>query len=942
MAKDNCKTEALKLLEKGILGLGRGVNLAIYKLGDYISEGNNKVVGSRLRDILNEEIVALSDNLKRSIEKEKIVNEDQLKNIKMSLDRKVGDLIGIIRSVKNNTEMLESIMEGSDRIQAVNGIVGRMFQYYDNITSREENLFVAQEVTYWKEIERGGRLKNPDDSAKAKEYMMDAQAGGELLNDYLRDLGHSDPHRYIFESIKRGTAPDAPVLDIIVGVLAKLKEYKNAKLKNDYPNYATPQSDFSYRVDLAKIYDADEFVEVMKDSIDPYPFLGITRDQYNEIVKSEREAVVGKSGKEGAFGTTEPYFKSMLRELHRELIEPKINPYNIGRRSAISGRASFGKIKFLDNQKEYEFMKRFADTRGGLIGSHRNFLKSQLGGAGSEAVMSKDPQAVFVSMRDVLLKKYKDQTKRGVEDIDQILEPYLEEFRDRRQPKNVVNEDLANIRTTALQGISGLLLGKSPVRNIAHDNTVHASLVHAANTGDDVKGIYTWLERSTELSAALLATVPKSALSIPKATWDVFVKGKAVDEFKLSKAKEELKEIFQEQGLVIDVQMNAAVAGVRRHKFDIEPIVSDKKDGLWSRFWSGAARRAEAFARTTSVLSGADATNKLARIDAAIKSGGLLERMFRNAEWDKLERADKVLLLNNGVNKNMFNVLKRVKRNQYGIVSAKEFETIDVKELVNPPLVTERQARKDVEFRYHHLINTMMDEISPLPSVQSEVTWARGVKKNTGPGTLIALAFKFSNIGKSAYIGMHRPLRRRAGLDPNEVNSDPLNYIHNMPMHLELAKKNPMYLGRAVIGSALGGMMINWSSELSNNEPLSAITPGFIAKGLLRTSAIGYVGELANNVYWGSGLVGDTTESVFKMGKDIGRAGLAGAMGEFEAATQKGLQVKRTFPITNIWWTGLILDQGIRKGFDVPYTDYQKKKFEDRGNLKEQFEEFVR
>ena len=879
MAKKNCAAEALALLEKeGFLGLDDGVTEAVGSLINYMSKENFTVVSKRLLESLGDEMLSLKEYLKSKIKDDDIVSEDQLNDIKKEVERTIDKQIGIVRSVKNNTEMLESIMDGSDRIQAVEGIVGRMFQFYDNVPAREENLFVAQEVTHWKEIERGGRLKNPDDSAKAKEYMMDAVAGGELLNDYLRDLGHSDPHRYIYESIKRGTAPDAPALDIIVGVLAKLKEYKNSRIANDYPKYATPQSDFSYRVDLAKIYDADEFVDFLEGAIDPYPFLGMTRDQYDAAVARDKAKATDPNVGLDLVKSTQYKFERVLYDLHRELSDPKVNPYSIGSRSPARRHVSFGKIKFLENQKEYEFVKRFADTRGGLIGSHRNFLKSQLGSAGSEAIMSKDPQAIFASMRDVLFKKYKDQTKRGVEDIDQILEPHLEEFRDRRQPKNVVNEDLANIRTTALQGTSGLLLGKSPVRNIAHDNTVHASLVHAANTGEGVgRGIYTWLERSTELSAALLATVPKSALSIPKATWDVFVKGKAVDEFKLSKAKEELKDLFQEQGLVIDVQMNAAVAGVRRHKFDIEPIVSDKKDGLWSKFWAGAARRAEAFARTTSVLSGADATNKLARIDAAIKSGGLLERMFKNAEWDKLERADKVLLLNNGVNKNMFNVLKRVKRNDYGIVSAKEFQTIDVKELVNPPLVTELQARKDVEFRYYHLLNTMMDEISPLPSVQSEVTWARGVKKNTGPGTLIALAFKFSNIGKSAYIGMHRPLRRRAGLDPNEVNSDPLNYIHNMPMHLELAKKNPMYLGRAVIGSALGGMMINWSSELSNNEPLSAITPGFIAKGLLRTSAIGYVGELANNVYWGSGLVGDTTESVFKMGKDIGKAGLAGA-----------------------------------------------------------------
>ena len=330
-------------------------------------------------------------------------------------------------------------------------------------------------------------------------------------------------------------------------------------------------------------------------------------------------------------------------------------------------------------------------------------------------------------------------------------------------------------------------------------------------------------------------------------------------------------------------------------------------------------------------MSGADAANRAARIDAAIKGGGIIERFFEKATWNKLNERDRVLLVNNGINEKTFNALKKIKRSKHGIVEGKEFENADVKGLTDE-FTTKIQARRNLEFRYYHLLGTVMDEFSPLPSVQGELTWSRGAKKNTPHGALLTLMFKFSNIGQSAYIHLHRPLRRQVGLDPNLINSDPLN---SLPMRLELAQANPMYLGKVMVSSALGGMMINWTSELANNEPLSAITPGFIAKGLLRTSAIGYVGELANNIYYGGGFMGDTTESIFKSAQSAIETGEAGIEWDEEKAWNRLLKAKRTMPITNVWWTGLAIDKAVRNGMDVPYSGYQKQKFDERGRLTE-------
>ena len=134
------------------------------------------------------------------------------------------------------------------------------------------------------------------------------------------------------------------------------------------------------------------------------------------------------------------------------------------------------------------------------------------------------------------------------------------------------------------------------------------------------------------------------------------------------------------------------------------------------------------FARTVSVMSGADAVNQSARIDAAIRAGGITERFFERATWDKLDQRDRVLLGNHGITEDLFNLLKKIKRNKQGIVSQKAFKEVDLKGMTSI-LETEQQVRKRLEFIYYNLINTIMDEISPLPSLQSEVSWVRGIKR---------------------------------------------------------------------------------------------------------------------------------------------------------------------------------------------------------------------
>ena len=777
------------------------------------------------------------------------------------------------------------MLKGSDDVAAMDGIVGRMFNFFDVSARREEDLFNAREVDIWKTIEKGGTKKNPEAIARAKEFIRDAQAGGVMLFNHIKEKGYADPHRKMYDDIKEGSS-DIEELNIIVTALKKLKEYKAMRLKKDYPQYVEPLTDFSYRIDLAKAYEAEPFVEFVKRAVIPHQYLRMSEDEFLKM---------GQKGYD--------LLEETIRKQHQELIKPKIDAYNMGGGTLPKNPFLPNALPFKDNALEYEFLKRFADLRGGILGSHRNFLKNQLANAGREAVLSKNPQSVFRAMRGILHAKYKKQLKRGIEDVDQKLEPHVEEFRDRYEPKNVVNEDLANFRTGTMQTVSAALLGKSAIRNQAHDNTVHAGMVwHAYN---DSGGITTYLQRAVALTRDVAIGAVKGTAKVAKA----WATGKSIEPAKLSEVQEEAKKIFEEQGLVIDVQVNAALAGVRKSKYDIEPVAG-KKEGAVSNFLSWYARTAERFARTVSVMSGADAVNQAARIDSAIKAGGITERFFEKATWDKLEARDKVLLGNHGVTEEIFNLLKKLKRDKrdHGIISLKAFKEVDLKGWTSV-LETEQQVRKRLENIYYNLINTVMDEIAPLPSLQSEVSWVRGVKKNTAYGTLLGLMFKFSNISKAAYMGLHRSMRRQVGLDPNHVNSDPLT---TLPMYVELAKGNPMYLGKVLMGGAMGGAMINWTSELANGEPLSAITPEFIAKSLLRTSTIGYMGEVINNIYWGSGLIGDTSESLFQSGGRLIGVAEAAIEGDKDKAAQRFMTARKALPVTNVWWTGLMLDKAIR------------------------------
>ena len=505
---------------------------------------------------------------------EGVPNEDRLNLLIEKSQKQIFQYLDRVRAVKNNTEILEMAMEKSDDIRAVKGIVGRLFQWFENASRREEDLFVAREVDLWKKIEEGGTKVNPDSATRAKEFMRDAQAGGTKLYDDLREKGHANPHRTMYEAVKKGSSSASEELNIIAKLLKQLKEYKEMTLKTKYPGYIQPLTDFSYRLDLAKVYDKEAFILDMARWLDPAKYLGMSQKEFDAL------------GSDGL----EKFIKTLIDQ-HRELVEPKVNAYKLGRRGPEKNPFLPNNWPFKENQFEFEFIAKYADTRGGILGSHRNFLKNQVANAGRESVMSKDPGATFSAMRATLYSKYKDQTKRGVEDIDQVIEPHVEEYRDRYEPKNVINEDLANIRTAATQLVSASLLGKSSIRNQANDNTVHASLVwHAHN---DSGGITTYLQRAVALSRDIALGAAKGTVAVGKALGKIATEGRLgeIESAKLSPAQEELQKWFQDQGLVIDVQMNAAVAGVRKSKYDITPIAAEgDKNSKWSKFWAAAAR----------------------------------------------------------------------------------------------------------------------------------------------------------------------------------------------------------------------------------------------------------------------------------------------------------------------------------------------------------------
>ena len=141
---------------------------------------SSEAVLKNLGRSLNDDLDSFLGQLREKLSDESLV-QGQIDELNVLAQRRIFRLIDRIRAVKNSSEMLESIMEGSSSIRALKGIIGRMFQFLEDSSSREDSLFLAREVDIWKTIERGGTKKDKDAIARSKDFMRDAQAGGEEI-----------------------------------------------------------------------------------------------------------------------------------------------------------------------------------------------------------------------------------------------------------------------------------------------------------------------------------------------------------------------------------------------------------------------------------------------------------------------------------------------------------------------------------------------------------------------------------------------------------------------------------------------------------------------------------------------------------------------------------------------------------------------------------------
>ena len=899
----NCSTQALGAIFK-IEQLGKKAIVEAIE-GSQIKNPKTK---RQLQEDLELYLTEYVENLKAQLTDENLINEGILETLSLANQRMVFNMVERVRTVRNTIKTIDLVAKTSTEKRAVPGILRNTVSIMENPMKEIEQRISAIEDRVFAETIEGGTTKNPDMVEKSKLEYLDMKSGGRMTYDRLLAKGYSDPNFIMWKAVKQGHFKGDEILNIIAANVKKIKNEKDVILKSEYPNYEIPSQDFNYRFSKNKVYHKEAFIEFMSTSIEPHTFLGISKEQYDAM---------------GILGFEK--FNKGVEQLQKDIVEAGIDPINFGKRSKGKNPFNPSNIKPLDDALEYQMILKFGDIQEGIVASQVSFYKFQAKRAAEKSVMSDRPGLQFVAIRDYLAEKFPDADLDFInENVEQMVNYWQGTF----HPASTVDETFSLIELGISHTVNSFLLGFVNGRNIAIDNTFFKAVI---------QHVQQELNRPTSAIKSMLSLLGANAIGMGKGAYSVFVKRKypGTSERKLLRDTELMAEAAENAGIVISVSQPDMVMGSLRRSGDRDPILAkqsaDTKGRSAARWF---ARKASGTADFISVMTGADATNKMARIDATVTVNGLIQRFFREQDWNKLSDKDRLNMERFGFTKEYFDIMKNVKRNKNGFVDYKEFQKLDVSSILDE-FTSPAQARTHVRNMYNAMRDGLIEENAPLPGLKGEMSIT---KDRSGLAGLVnRLVFKYANINLTSMQALMKNAYIFTGLDPNLV-ANTKNPLLPFVFALELIKKNPKYAGETFLFLSLGGIFAIWASQFKNNEPLQAINPDLVAHGLAKTPAFGLVTEMLQGLYWGDGLIGDVTKPVVQSVTNIGRVGKSTYENKNKKALQNFLRAKQTFPITNMWWLNVGIDKAIRNGMDVPYTRYQKKRFRERGQLKDQFE----
>ena len=792
-----------------------------------------------LNEDLEKSLKEFVANIKEQLNPENILDDGILSNVDLITQRQIFNMIERVRVTKNTFETLDIVFKNSTNKKAIAGglrdVLSLKEKPIENMKTRMNNIFDR----IWADTLEGGTKKNPDAVHRAKLFLLDAQSGGRQLHDDLINNGFASPGAIIDKALDDGHFVHHEELNIIAANVKKLENEVKEILKAEYPNFEIPTNDFNVRIDKTKAYHADEFNKFIERAVEPHVFLGISKDTYDAL---------GDAGRKK--------FSDEIEKYRQGQVNSSIDPLDFSKRHVAKNPFNKTSLKFKNHALKYEFKLRFGDMKEGVVSSRITFFKSLAASAAEKSVMSDKPGMQFVAMRDFVVEKF----GTSVEDANIEVEPLSNYWRGTYHPDNTMDTTFALISLGIKQFVNAALLGAVNIRNITIDNTLFHAIIKHAHVGDS--RILTALKQGVKLTGASLRGTGKALAGLAS--------GRVLDQRdrKLTKQQELYVDAFENAGLVIQVAQPDMVMGSLRRSGDVDPLLYKKEGETKAR---GAART---FAKVSSwladfasVTSGAEATNKVARIEAGIASTSLFNRALRENSWRDLSDQDRALFSRFGLSEKVYEVLRTLKTNKYGIVDYEGYRNADVSNL-RDGFTSDTAARTHVMQVHKSALSEAMDEYAPLPGSKGEIDLNRS-KGNIG-GLILGLALKYANISLKGYQSIMKAMFHFSGLDPNVV-ANTKNPVAPLARALELAKQNPKYIGESMTLLAAGGMAHIWATNIKNNEPLAAITPSSVGHAIAKTPALGLVAETAQGIFWGDGLIGDVTKPVVKQGKTQSR-----------------------------------------------------------------------
>ena len=906
------------MADKCSIAAGRAI-AQIEKLGrEAISEAveNAQIKSRNTRTALLEDLKVDYEehlkNLREQLSPENILDEGALERIDVENQKQLFNMVERVRTTKNTIERLDLVFRTTktkDKKAIEGGLreaVALQDKTMENIRTRINNMedrIVAESL-------EGGTSKNPDSVERSKLSYLDAKAGGAMLHKLLAETGVTNTGYVIWKAIvKDGHYQGLDELNIIATNLKKLKKETEDLIKREYPNYEIPSDAINFRIDKAKVLDAAEFNDFVFKNAEPHVFLGMSKEQFEAL---------GEKGIER--------FRESIEKTRQEIASSGFDPLKLGEPGAAVRKNPFKKtnIKMKTDAAEFEFFRRFGDTKEGVIGAFVTNNRFQATKAAEKSVMSDRPSLQFKAMRDYVVDRFELKGDE-IKDANLYAEQLSDYWRGAYHPTNTVDETFALIALGSKQLINASLLGAVNVRNITIDNTLFHGVVKHAHSGDS--RIMTALKQGAKLIYASGRGTIRGVYGLTRGRW------LRPEDRTLTKQQEIMVDAYENAGLVIKVAQPDMVMGALRRSGEVDPLLHrGENETLGRKVARGFAWGASQLADFASVTSGAEATNKVARIESAIASTSLLNRFFNEESWKSLKDADRSILEGVGIDEKVFNILKKLEIDEHGIVSYESYRKADVSSLVDD-FTSATQARTHIMQIHKAAISELMDRYSPLPGLKGEISLNR--PRHGFAGLIYDLVFKYANISLKAYQAVMRSMLSYAGLDPNRVVNT-WNVLSPLARTLELAKQNPYYLGQSLTLLAAGGVAHGWATNIKNNQPLEALTPESVTKGLLKTPSIGLVSEMAQGLYWEKGLIGDPTKAVVRSVENVAKGSISLVEGKKKKAIQQYLRAKQTMPVTNVWWLNIGIDKAVRNGMNIPYTSYQKTQFRKRGRLRDQ------